>query len=196
MCVVLCSIYPLRIPFQCCDVFVCVRCAHNVGFIVHQMKISLFCSVVFFHMQQSIMMQSGLVVDRPDATLRRRRTIEEFSPLHRACHVSLPPSLSPSPFPSFVTLHSFTCPLPLLYLPFPIPPFPSLHSHIPIPLPPFSSPLQDGNVSALWDMLNGSELADLEEPSFGAIPYTPLFLTFMSDHFQVRGQGSGVKAVY
>lgn len=40
---------------------------------------------------------------------------------------------------------------------------------------------------ALWDMLNGPELVDLEELTYGAIPYTPLFLAFMNDHFQVSG---------
>ena len=32
-------------------------------------------------------MQAGVVVDHPENTLKRRRTIEEYSDLHRACKV-------------------------------------------------------------------------------------------------------------
>ena len=45
---------------------------------------------------------------------------------------------------------------------------------------------QDGNVAAIWDMLNGSVLAELEELTFNASSYTPLFLAFLNDHYQVR----------
>ena len=54
-----------------------------------------------------------------------------------------------------------------------------------------TSSSQDGNVAALQDMLGIAQLADLEEPTYGTIPYTPLFLAFMNDHFQVRGRRWG-----
>ena len=69
----------------------------------------------------------------------------------------------------------------------------SLHNHIlseSLYLP-LLLPVQDGNVAALQDMLGTTQLADLEELTYGAIPYTPLFLAFMNDHFQVRGRRWG-----
>ena len=35
--------------------------------------------------------------------------------------------------------------------------------------------------------LNSGQLLDLDEPSNGSIPYTPLFLAYINDHFQVGG---------
>jgi ankyrin repeat protein len=72
--------------------------------------------------------RQSMLPQGPDSTLRRRRTIEDYSPLHRAC--------------------------------------------------------RDGNVAAIWDMLNGSVLAELEELTFNASSYTPLFLAFLNDHYQ------------
>ena len=49
-------------------------------------------------------------------------------------------------------------------------------------------PRQDGNVGIVKEMLNGPEKPDLEEPSCGPVPYSPIFLAFFHDHFQVRGE--------
>jgi ankyrin repeat protein len=91
-------------------------------------KISTSSTGTLPRARQSLMIQSVLVGERSDTTLRRRHIIEEYSPLHKAC--------------------------------------------------------RDGNVGALWEMLNGPVIADLEEPTFGATPFTPLFLAFFNDHYQ------------
>jgi len=46
---------------------------------------------------------------------------------------------------------------------------------------------QDGNLGILMDELNSGQLLDLDEPSNGSIPYTPLFLAYINDHIQVGG---------
>lgn len=62
-------------------------------------------------LQQSNMIQSVLVSERPDASLRRRRVAEEYTPLHKACKVSHPSSLPPSLSSFFSFSPSLTCSL-------------------------------------------------------------------------------------
>ncbi len=65
---------------------------------------------------------------------------------------------------------------------------PSFPSSLPPPacLPPSLAPLKDGNLVILEEELNMEDV-DLEEPSYGDIPYTPLFIAYLNDHYQVRG---------
>ena len=87
------------------------------------------------------MIQSVLVSERPDASLRRRRVAEEYTPLHKACKVSHPSSLPPSlsSFFSFFSpshtcsLHPPKSPLPTTILSF------SATLHTPPPPPPPTS---------------------------------------------------------
>ena len=41
-------------------------------------------------------------------------------------------------------------------------------------------------MAALWDMLNGSVLIEMEDSVSSISAYTPLFLAFLNDHYQVR----------
>ena len=47
-------------------------------------------------------------------------------------------------------------------------------------------PLQDGNLEMLEERLDKGKV-DLNEPSYTPVPYTPLFIAFMNDHYQVGG---------
>ena len=44
---------------------------------------------------------------------------------------------------------------------------------------------QDGNLAMLEEELNSEQPANLDEPSDFPIPYTPLFIAYINDHYQV-----------
>lgn len=59
---------------------------------------------------------------------------------------------------------------------------------LPLPSPPPLLPLpspKDGNLEMLKEELNKTESVDLDEPSNTPVPYPPLFIAYMNDHYQV-----------
>lgn len=45
--------------------------------------------------------------------------------------------------------------------------------------------LKDGNLEKLKEEINTADSINLDELSYGAIPYPPLFIAYMHDHYQV-----------